>query len=194
MPLSSILTAERRPIASPSSPSPSPVSDNGAETKSLSHTTLQKRTHSFREIQIWLLGIGLWDNLLFSHVFNKQFPVIFKLLSLIRLSVCRLGLCSSPLFTLTKLNVFISLLHIWLCSLPVLADADTMCDTWRSTAPHGQEAWSPNVFGLMYYLFIPSPGRGQCLNLLHVHSLQGSYFKSETGGFSDRTEIEECKF
>lgn len=33
VPLSSVLTAERRSIASPSSPSPSPVSDNGAKLR-----------------------------------------------------------------------------------------------------------------------------------------------------------------
>lgn len=151
VPLSSILTAERRSIASPSSPSPSPVSDNGAKLRQRAFLipVFKKTINSFREMQIRLLGIGLWDNLFFSHVFNKQFPVILKLLSLIRWSVRQLWLCSSPLF---MLNVFISLLYIWLCSLPVLADADTMCDTWRSTTPHGQEAWSPNVFGLVTYL------------------------------------------
>lgn len=53
--LSSMLTAERRPIASPSFPSPSPVTDNSA-TEPRQRASLiplfKKRTNSFTEMQI----------------------------------------------------------------------------------------------------------------------------------------------
>lgn len=63
VPLSSILTAERHPIASQSSPSPSPVSDNGAKLRQRAFLIplFKKRRNSFREMHIWLLGIGHWE-------------------------------------------------------------------------------------------------------------------------------------
>lgn len=112
--LSSMLTAERRPIASPSFPSPSPVSDNSA-TEPRQRASL---IPLFKKEQIPLLKCKLVSAL----VLRFSFPITllinnyitFKLLSL--LHFYRLWLCSNRFcvynIMLNTLNVFISLLYV----------------------------------------------------------------------------------